>query len=159
MPKAPDAMDNMKNYRDLPRREPERPPSRARILTISDVDADIGLLNAGGNLRVYRDILSDFCRDAEVREERIRRAALDGNAALYIILLYALKDASAVIGATELARCAIRLADAAKNENPAEMREKTDALLRSKRLLTERILAALKQQTPPGESRAIAPKR
>jgi HPt (histidine-containing phosphotransfer) domain-containing protein len=138
-------MSRVGKRRKLPRKEDEPASARADIPAIADVDTDIGVLNAGGNPQVYREILSDFCREAETREERLRRAAREGNAALCIILLYAIKDASAGIGAVDLARRAMQLADAAKNGDLPDMREGTEALLRNKRLLTECIRAALKQ--------------
>jgi HPt (histidine-containing phosphotransfer) domain-containing protein len=138
-----------------PRRDAAQAPARARVPAISDVDTDIGMLNSGGKLRVYESILSDFCRDTDAKEERLRQAARRGNAALCIILLHALKDESADIGAIGLARRAMWLADAAKSGELADMRERTDALLKNKRLLIEGIRAALEQVPPPAEGCVI----
>ncbi|MDR2088318.1 MAG: hypothetical protein LBP73_03065 [Clostridiales Family XIII bacterium] len=130
-------------------------PARTGLLAIADVDVDIGMLNSGGNPQVYRKVLSDFCRDAGEREERIRCAAREEKAALYILLLHALKDASADIGAIGLARRAMWLADAAKNEDFAELRAGTDALLRTERMLTWHILSALARGAPQEKGRVI----
>jgi HPt (histidine-containing phosphotransfer) domain-containing protein len=134
---------------------PRKAEAPVNPLTISDVDIDIGMLNSGGKLCVYRGLLSEFCRDAEEKEERLKQAARKGNAALCIILLHALKDESADIGAIGLARRAMWLADAARSGEPVDMREKTDALLKDKRLLIERIHAALERSARGDESRVI----
>ncbi|MDR2356073.1 MAG: Hpt domain-containing protein [Clostridiales Family XIII bacterium] len=138
-----------------PHRDEVPPPARAKVLAINDLDTDIGMLNSGGKLCVYENALSDFCRDAEEREERLRQAARRGNDALCIILLHALKDASADIGAIGLARRAMWLAEAAKNGDLADMREKTDALLQNKRLLIKHIRAALEKSATGGENHVI----
>ncbi|MDR2354881.1 MAG: Hpt domain-containing protein [Clostridiales Family XIII bacterium] len=140
-----------------PHRDEALTPTRVRLLMIGGLDTDIGLLNSGGKLCVYKDILSNFCRDTEEKEERLRQAARRGNAALCIILLHALKDEFAGIGAIGLARRALWLAEAAKNGELADMRDRMDALLKDKGLLIERIHAALTQSVPSGEARVSGP--
>jgi HPt (histidine-containing phosphotransfer) domain-containing protein len=110
---------------------------------IAGVDTASGIMNAGGNPRVYADILSDFCRDAAERGARLSRAAEAGDIALYIILVHALKGAAKSVGAIGLAKLAARLEEAAKNGEIADICEKTSELLQCRSLLIENIRAAL----------------
>ena len=150
-------MNRTEKRSELPHKDEALPSARAKAFAISDLDIDIGMLNSGGKIYVYRSILLDFCRDTKEKDERLRQAARTGNATLCIILLHALKDESAGIGAIGLARRAMWLADAARNGELADMCERTDTLLKNKRLLIKHIRAALEQAAPRGEGRAIDP--
>ena len=78
---------------------PDAKKGKAESLDIPGVDITSGLRNCGGGVSAYLNILSDFCRDAEVRLVQISDALSHRETRLYITLVHALKGAARSIGA------------------------------------------------------------
>jgi CheY-like chemotaxis protein/HPt (histidine-containing phosphotransfer) domain-containing protein/anti-sigma regulatory factor (Ser/Thr protein kinase) len=96
---------------------------------IPGVNVSIGLKQIGGSVAVYRDILSNFCADANEMIEKIRDDLRDCNFHLYAVHVHAMKGASKSIGATEFSEFAAQMEEAAKNKDIDMMRERTGSLL------------------------------
>jgi signal transduction histidine kinase len=114
--------------------EKDAPPA------IDGIDTDAGLRNTGGSRAAYLDILSDFCRDAESRADRIKDALDSGDIKLYVTLVHALKGAARAVGATDIGDAAERLEESAGAEkNDALIRNKTEELAEKLRTLCANI--------------------
>ncbi|MDR1481022.1 MAG: response regulator [Synergistaceae bacterium] len=96
---------------------------------IPGVNVSLGIKQIGGSVAVYRDILSDFCADANEITEKIKDDLRDCNFDLYAIHVHAMKGASKSIGATEFSEFAARMEEAGKNRDIDMMRERTGSLL------------------------------
>jgi len=101
---------------------------KAENIDISGIDVALGLRNCGGDITVYLDILTDFCKDAEARMMKINEAYAQGDTKLYVTLVHALKGAARSIGAVETGEKASWLEKTAAKGQLAEVRGKTNDL-------------------------------
>ncbi|MDR1934160.1 MAG: response regulator [Candidatus Accumulibacter sp.] len=125
-------------------------PDSPETLEIEGVSVSSGLVNSGGSLAAYMDILLDFCTDADERAEQIEKSAETGDVHLYMILVHALKSASRNVGAMEFGDFAARMEEAAQNGEADRIANETGKLLENLRALTDGIREALERQTSGG---------
>jgi signal transduction histidine kinase/CheY-like chemotaxis protein len=120
-------------------------------LGISGVDTGLGLRNMGGNPAVYRDILINFCRDAETRMVKLIKSLESGNLKLYVTLVHALKSAARSIGAMETGNLAAWLEEKAEWEDTSLVRNKNADLLENIRALITNIRVAAQKTAGNGD--------
>jgi signal transduction histidine kinase/DNA-binding response OmpR family regulator len=119
---------------------------RRRIHEIPGVDVVSGLRNSGGRPETYRDILADFCRDAESRSAQIRSAWKHGDYALLTILVHALKGSARVIGAIRFADLAEELEKRLQDGDGIMIRREMENFLDALPVLLDSIRATLPQE-------------
>ena len=115
-------------------------------IAVPGVDTGLGLRNTGGNPAVYRDILINFCRDAETRMAKLIESLESGNLKLYVTLVHALKSAARSIGALETGNLAAWLEEKAEWVDTGLIRNKNADLLENIRALIANIRAATAQK-------------
>jgi CheY-like chemotaxis protein len=118
---------------------------KGETINIPGVDAVLGLRNCGGDLKIYLDILLDFCKDAEKRLAVISEALAQGNIKLYITLVHALKGAARSIGAAETGEKAFWLEKSAAKIPLAELNGKTGELKENVLTLIGNIKSAIEK--------------
>jgi CheY-like chemotaxis protein/HPt (histidine-containing phosphotransfer) domain-containing protein len=118
-------------------------PQEQGTFTIPGVSVDIGLRHIEWNMRMYKEILRDFCADASECADRIRENLRAGNIQEYRVSVHGIKGAARSIGAVEFARFAQELEDAAKAGERAALDEKTEEFLLTLQTLTANIKGAL----------------
>jgi signal transduction histidine kinase/CheY-like chemotaxis protein len=117
-------------------------------LIIPGVSVEKGLLNLGGSIAMYTDILEDFCKDAEERMERIEESAHAEDLTLYMTLVHALKGAAGSIGAQTFADVAAAMEESARTGDRAAIRARNGELLAILRALVDDIRSALARRAP-----------
>jgi len=125
--------------------EVEAVPDEPEVMEISGVDTAKGLINCGGDTRVYYSILTDFCQDAEVRLLEIADAVTKGDNKLYVTVVHALKGAARSIGALETGDKAFYLEKVGATGNLESTRERTTDLFNNVRVLIKNIRAAVER--------------
>ncbi|MDR0648176.1 MAG: response regulator [Synergistaceae bacterium] len=110
---------------------------------IEGIDIPAGLRNTGGSLPVYKDILLDFCRDANDVIIQLKKAEQEEDMKNCAILAHSIKGASRSVGANDLAQFAAMMEANAKNGNMAVLHSKINALWENARLLIDNIYAGL----------------
>jgi len=118
---------------------------RTEMINIPGIDVAIGLRNCGGDIRIYLDILADFCRDTELRMEKIYDALAQKDAKLYVTLVHALKGAARSIGATETGEKAFWLEKTSSKGNLDAVRGKTNDLNEDVRALIKNIMTIVER--------------
>jgi len=105
--------------------EKNKPPQSNTFLfpAIPNIDTVKGIAMLKGNIDLYKQVLSMFCKEAEERLPLLQKTA-DANTLLsFIIHVHSLKGISASIGAQEISSCAKELEAAGKAANTAFIRE------------------------------------
>ncbi|MDR3119974.1 MAG: response regulator [Clostridiales bacterium] len=110
---------------------------------IPGISVKVGLRNLGGSAAAYRNILRDFCKDAEEQASRLESCFSSGDLSLYRTLVHALKGAARSIGATALGESAARQEDAARSGDREAVAGQHAKFLAELSLLTGAIGAAL----------------
>ena len=85
------------------------------LLDIPGVDTQKGLVNTGGTVENYHDILSVFAGDSKSRLEEMARYYADDDIRALTTCVHSLKSASATIGAGDISRSAAALERAGQN--------------------------------------------
>jgi CheY-like chemotaxis protein len=114
------------------------------------LDVEQGIRNVGGRKGAYADILSLFRQDCETLRPGLLAALADGDYPAYTTAAHALKGSLSTIGAGKLALAAMRLEQAAADEDAAFLRDNTEAFLNELRTLTgafDRVLPGLTVRT------------
>jgi signal transduction histidine kinase/CheY-like chemotaxis protein/HPt (histidine-containing phosphotransfer) domain-containing protein len=111
--------------------------------SIEGIDVLAGFKNTGGSLPVYKDILMDFCRDANDVIVQLRRAEQEEDSEKYAILVHSLKGAARSVGAMDLAHVAAFMEENAKARNMMILHSRTNALWEDLRALIDNIYASL----------------
>jgi HPt (histidine-containing phosphotransfer) domain-containing protein len=96
---------------------------------IPGVETRTGLNNAGGTVRVYMDVLEDYCQSVKDRLVQIKEAAENRDFELYTTLVHGIKGASHSVGAMTCGDYAVALEEAGKNKDERKIQEKTGELL------------------------------
>jgi CheY-like chemotaxis protein len=122
---------------------------------IAGVSVEAGLRNFGDSATVYANILLDFCRDADEREDLIKRCLAEDDISLYLTLVHALKGAARAVGAKEFAEFAARAEESAQNGNPSAMATMTEELIAGLNALTSGIRSALSDRFARDDVQAI----
>ncbi|MDR2801005.1 MAG: response regulator [Desulfovibrio sp.] len=125
---------------------------RTRIGEIPGVDVVSGLRNSGGRPETYRDILTDFCRDAASRNAQIRAAWKQGDYTLLTILVHALKGSARVIGASRFADLAEELEKRLRDGDGVMIRREVENFLEALSVLLNSIRAALPPEQELGDT-------
>ena len=115
----------------------------SEVPDISGVDVSIGLRNCGGSVKVYFNILADFCRDTEAKLTQITEAFARGNVKNFITLVHAIKGVAMSIGAEETGEKAAWLEKAAASSDLSILKEKTNELFFRVKTLVESIKLAM----------------
>ncbi|MDR3254940.1 MAG: response regulator [Synergistaceae bacterium] len=118
-------------------------PDGAAEIEADGLDVAAGLKNVGADVAVYKDILLDYCRDANDTAVQMKRSETEGDADRYVILVHSLKGASLSVGALGLGQSAALLEESVKTGGLKALRDRTDALWEELRRLTGAIYAAL----------------
>ncbi|MDR3163997.1 MAG: response regulator [Synergistaceae bacterium] len=105
------------------------------LFEIPGVSVGDGLLNSGGSVEAYLDVLEIFCADVEEKSEQIERCAAKRDIGLYMTLVHAFKGASRNIGAMEFGDFAARMEDAARSGDMGVIAGETGAFIASARML------------------------
>jgi HPt (histidine-containing phosphotransfer) domain-containing protein len=117
--------------------------AKMEIVPIDGVDVRQGMENTNSfSWNSYRDVLALYCQDATTRLEVIRTVPVDGDPnglASLANQFRAIKSASASIGAADLAKQAGALEDAAKQNDPAFVRQELSVFRTELEALTSRI--------------------
>jgi CheY-like chemotaxis protein/HPt (histidine-containing phosphotransfer) domain-containing protein len=124
--------------------------SHTELFEIPGVSLETGLVNSGGSVEAYLDILEVFCIDIEEKSEQIARCAANGDIDLYTTLVHSFKGASRGIGATEFGDFAARMETAARSGDTGIIAMETGAFLASAHGLTCGIRNALKREVASG---------
>jgi signal transduction histidine kinase/ActR/RegA family two-component response regulator len=125
---------------------------RMRISEIPGVDVVSGLRNSGGRPETYRDILADFCRDAESRKVQIRTAWQQDDYTLLTILVHAMKGSARVIGAFRFADLAEELEKRLRSNEEKVVRREMENFLDALSVLLNSIRATLPQEQEPEDT-------
>jgi signal transduction histidine kinase/CheY-like chemotaxis protein len=110
----------------VPKPEPvidETPPD------IPGLDTRAGLANSGGIVRIYLDILADYCQAVTKNLGMIKDAAENRDFVLYTTLVHGLKGSSRSVGAMNCGDYAAEMEDAGKKEDDWKIQEKTGEFL------------------------------
>lgn len=94
------------------------------------LDTRKGIIYAGGDEKVYKEILSLFIQKSGEKSGVIRRLFEQRDAKNYVVEVHALKSSSLSIGAARLSGIARELEAAGKAGNIEAVREKNDELLK-----------------------------
>ncbi|MDR1514308.1 MAG: response regulator [Synergistaceae bacterium] len=113
--------------------------------SIAGIDVAAGFKNTGRSMPVYKDILMDFCRDANDVIVQLKKAEQEDDAGKYAILAHSLKGAARSVGAMELAQSAAFMEEHAKAGNLMILRSRMNALWEDVRVLIENIYISLAQ--------------
>jgi CheY-like chemotaxis protein len=127
--------------------EPDAPAGPAVPLDgLDGLDVEQGIQNVGGSKAAYANVLSICRQDCETLRQGLLTALAGGDYPACTIAAHALKGALRTIGAGKLAVAALRLEDAAANEDAAFLQENTRPFLDELRTLTgafDRVLPGL----------------
>ncbi|MDR2605128.1 MAG: response regulator [Desulfovibrio sp.] len=110
---------------------------------IEGINFRAGLLNAGENPTVYRDILAEFCRDGKQKIPHILESLENGDVKNYTILVHALKGTCRTTGALQTAHLAAKLESAARKGDTAFMLDNTAPFIENLDTLLHNIQRAL----------------
>jgi HPt (histidine-containing phosphotransfer) domain-containing protein len=110
---------------------------------IEGINFRAGLLNAGENPNVYRDILIEFCRDGKLKIPQILGSLENGDIKNYTILVHALKGTCRTTGALQTAHLAAKLESAARKGDTAFMLDNTAPFIENLDTLLHNIQQAL----------------
>ena len=138
-------------------------PQNTSFPRINGVDTGKGLDATGGKAEGYRQVLSMFRKDSEERLQRLRFFLFEGlgsatgkfpekHLTSLITQIYALKSASAAIGAAEISSEAARLEEAGKNRDLVFIQENLPAFTEHLAELVKNIRAAV--EPPQNENAA-----
>ena len=89
-----------------------------------------GILNIGGNVEAYTEVLETFMNDYAHAKDSLNDAIYTRNFARYAIQVHAVKGASANIGAAQLSELARQLEIAAKSNEAELVIDRTPVLLK-----------------------------
>jgi signal transduction histidine kinase/HPt (histidine-containing phosphotransfer) domain-containing protein/ActR/RegA family two-component response regulator len=109
--------------------------------TIEGINTAHGLATTGGSEKLYREVLSLYCKDAAERLDMFKKPS---DVALLTTHFHALKSASASVGALALSNEAAMLEDAGKSGDMAFIRKRIIDFCENLERLTARIQAALR---------------
>jgi CheY-like chemotaxis protein/HPt (histidine-containing phosphotransfer) domain-containing protein len=126
--------------------------SAEELFAIEGVDAKLGIRLTGGTEKGYRDVLKQFCVDAEARFFVFASVPERGQLALFATQAHALKSALAVIGASDISKEAARLEEAGKNGNIAAIQESLPVFYEHLVRITRSINLALAEKNVAAES-------
>ena len=90
--------------------------------TYESFKPELGLMYCGGNVEVYRDILSVFCRLRENEQAKLQAALDIGDWQNYLTLIHGLKSTSLSIGGEQTSAAAKKLETACKAKDFAYVR-------------------------------------
>ena len=112
----------------------------ADVLVISDiaidgVDTAKGVLQAGGNMANYIEILTVFHKDGSMKVEELAKCIESGDLTLYTTYVHAFKSACANIGAGELSKQAKVLESAGANKEMSYIKQHNDSFVSNMRKL------------------------
>jgi signal transduction histidine kinase/CheY-like chemotaxis protein/HPt (histidine-containing phosphotransfer) domain-containing protein len=132
----------------IPKGKQANPPEAAASaqldgFEVEGLDVAAGFRNTGGSLPVYKDILLDFCRDANDVMVQLKKAELEEDFKNYAILAHSLKGAARSVGAVEIGQFAALMEESAKNGDTAAIHNKTNTLWENLRSVIENIYAEL----------------
>jgi signal transduction histidine kinase/CheY-like chemotaxis protein len=96
---------------------------------IPGLDTRAGLGNSGGVVRIYMDILADYCQNVTQNLATIKDAAENRDFALYTTLVHGLKGSSRSVGAMNCGKYAAEMEEAGKREDDWKIQEKTGELI------------------------------
>jgi CheY-like chemotaxis protein/HPt (histidine-containing phosphotransfer) domain-containing protein len=96
---------------------------------VDGLDMEKGIQNVGGDKAAYAGVLSLFRQDCETLRQEMLMALADGDYPAYAVAARALKGSLRMIGAGQLAISAMRLENAASNEDVAFLQENTRPFL------------------------------
>ncbi|MDR1020478.1 MAG: response regulator [Synergistaceae bacterium] len=122
--------------------------------SIEGIDIPAGLRNTGGSLPVYKDILLDFCRDANDVIVQLKKAEQKEDMENCTILAHSLKGTSRSVGATDLAEFAALMEENARSGNTSVLHSRINALWENVRLLIDNIYAGLAMHSLLSEGEA-----
>jgi signal transduction histidine kinase/CheY-like chemotaxis protein len=88
-------------------------------IKIEGIDVKKGIATAGGDFKIYMQILATFHKDCILKIEEIKKSHETGNYHLYAIYAHAMKSALANIGAIVLSESAKELEEAGKRADSA----------------------------------------
>ena len=125
------------------------------IPDIPGIDVTLGLRNCGGSIEAYFNILSDFCRDTELKVSQVSMAFSKGDAKSFITLMHAIKGVTNSIGAAESGQKAAWLEKAAVSSELSALEDKTNELKETiKALMGSIMLAMTKHEKKNGKNHA-----
>lgn len=116
---------------------------------IEGLDVHAGLALSGSR-ELYENVLGDYYAVIQKKSDLIAQYERDGDWHAYTIEVHALKSASRLVGAGELADLAAELEQCGKNEAVDVIRAKTPELLRMYRALQPILLRFSRKQPEPG---------
>jgi signal transduction histidine kinase/CheY-like chemotaxis protein/HPt (histidine-containing phosphotransfer) domain-containing protein len=118
-------------------------PEELGEFSVEGLDVAAGFRNTGSSLSVYKDILLDFCSDANDVMVQLKKAELEEDFKNYAILAHSLKGAARSVGAVEIGQLAALMEESAKNGDTAAIHSKTNTLWENLRGLIDNIYAEL----------------
>ncbi len=86
-------------------------------LSIAGIDTNYGINIIGGNLEDYYDVLNTYLLDGLLKLKKLKEPIREQNLNMFRIEMHALKSASGSIGASAVSKKAMKLEDAAKNQD------------------------------------------
>ncbi|GHU81236.1 hypothetical protein FACS1894191_7960 [Clostridia bacterium] len=107
-------------------------------------------------MRIYRDILGEFCRASPDTAAQIRDAMEQRDYALYTTVVHGVKSALRSIGAEEMGNCAANLEAAGNRGDTLVIEKDTERLLEGIGALTEGIGGVLARWSEGGKTREDA---
>ncbi|MDR2124320.1 MAG: response regulator [Desulfovibrio sp.] len=110
---------------------------------IEGINFRAGLLNAGENPQIYREILAEFCRDGRLKIREILDSLENGDIKNYTILVHALKGTCRTTGALQTAHLAAKLESAARRGDTAFLLDNTAHFIENLGALLPKIQQAL----------------
>ena len=127
----------------------------AREFVIEGVDTAKGTAMTGGVEGIYREVLEQYCRDAEERFEFLNVTYAESDLKNFITQVHALKSASESIGAADLSEEAKALEDAGRREDMAFIRERAGVFHENFANLVKRVSAALGEVNKVNEANEV----
>jgi signal transduction histidine kinase/CheY-like chemotaxis protein len=107
-------------------------------IAIDGVDATKGILQAGGNMANYMEILTIFHKDGSIKVEELDKCIESGDLTLYTTYVHAFKSACANIGAAKLSKEASFLESAGLKKEMSYIAQHNDGFVSNMRkLLTD----------------------
>lgn len=107
--------------------EVEAEPEPETLPPLAGIDTEVGLLDVGGNVELYRNLLTKFRRDYIGASSKIDAAVDKGNIEVAHLLLHAVKGVSGVLGALRVRETADDLESKLIGGDPDATRASLDA--------------------------------
>jgi CheY-like chemotaxis protein len=114
-------------------------------ILIPGVNTRIGIIQTGGTIDGYIQVISTMCKEMEGKIEAMQKALQSGNLASYKTYVHSYKSMLATVGVMPLSVTAAMLEIAAQNEDRATIDMHHDPFIRDLRETGESVLKVLEQ--------------